>query len=291
MRDKDSLFEPPVRLSVNSMSVAMHVPRPPLNQFVELLWFHEGLNCDHRLERVLPDGSMELIINLRDEARHVFDRVTLRTRRAYRRSWLSGPHSEFIIIDTAPNASMIGAHFRPGGANAFFGLPLCELRNNVVDLETLWNGDAESVREQLLEAPNPPAKFRILEDALLERWRCAAPRHRAVLHALERFTREPQSVTVGKVTAEIGLSSRRFIEVFTEQVGMTPKVFCRVRRFQSVLNEIQRTGEVVWADIATGCGYYDQAHFIHDFKEFCGIKPGDYLEERPAYPNFVPIRD
>jgi AraC-like DNA-binding protein len=272
------------------MIVATHVPRPPLNQFVELLWFHEGLNCDHRLERVLPDGSMELIINLRDEARHVFDRVTHRPRRSYRGSWLSGPHSEFIIIDTAPDASMIGVHFRPGGASAFLGLPLDELRNSVVDLEALWNGGPQSLRDQLLEAPTPSAKFRILEDALFARWRRAAPRHRAVLYALERFTREPQSVTVGKVTAEIGLSSRRFIEVFTEQVGMTPKVFCRVRRFQRALNEIQQTRKVVWADIATECGYYDQAHFIHDFKEFCGITPSDYLDACPAEPNFVPIR-
>src|SRR4029077_18522499 len=151
------------------MIVATHVPRPPLNQFVELLWFHEGLNCDHRLERVLPDGSMELIINLRDEARHVFDRVTHRPQQSYRGSWLSGPHSQFIIIDTAPNASMMGAHFRPGGASAFFGLPLCELQNRVVDLETFWKGSAQSLRDHLLEAPTPPAKFRILEEALLAR--------------------------------------------------------------------------------------------------------------------------
>jgi AraC-like DNA-binding protein len=272
------------------MIYAAHVPRPPLNEFIELLWFHEGFNADHRLERVLPDGSMELIINLRDEDRHVFDRVTHRPRQSYRRSWLSGPHSEFIIIDTAHNASMIGAHFKPGGAKAFFHLPLCELRNSVVNLDTLWNDDAQNLRDQLLEAPNPAAKFRILEEALLARWRNVASRHRAVLHALECFAREPQSVTVGQVTAEIGLSARRFIEVFTEQIGMTPKVFCRVRRFQNAINEIQRSRAVVWADVATGCGYYDQAHFINDFRAFCGITPGDYLKEGPEYPNFVPIR-
>jgi AraC-like DNA-binding protein len=271
------------------MIVTTHVPRPPLDQFIELLWFHEKLNCNHRLERVLPDGSMELIINLRDEARHVFDGVTHRPRRSYRGSWLSGPHSEFIIIDTAPDASMIGAHFRPGGASAFLGLPLDELRNSVVELESIWKGGSRSLRDELFEAATPSAKFRILEEALLARWRNAAPRHRAVIYALERFTREPQSVTVSKVTSEIGLSSRRFIEVFTGHVGLTPKVFCRVRRFQRVLNQIQQTRNVVWTDIATECGYYDQAHFIHDFKEFCGITPGDYLEERPADPNFVPI--
>jgi AraC-like DNA-binding protein len=272
------------------MIVATHIPRPPLNQFVELLWFHEGLNCDHRLERVLPDGSVELIINLREEERHVFDRMTYRPLRSYRGSWLSGPHSEFIIIDTAPRASMMGAHFRPGGASAFIGLPLDELRNSVVDLEAVWKDGPRSLRDELLEAATPSAKFRILEDALVARWRRATPPHRAVRYALEHFTREPRSVAVGKVASEIGLSSRRFIEVFTEQVGMTPKVFCRVRRFQHALNEIQHSRKVLWTDVATECGYYDQAHFIHDFKEFCGITPGDYLEDCPADPNFVPIR-
>jgi AraC-like DNA-binding protein len=272
------------------MILAAHVPRPPLNQFVELLWFHEGLNCDYPLERVLPDGSMELIINLRDEPRHVFDRVSHRPREEYRGSWLSGPHSEFIVIDTAPEASLIGAHFRPGGANAFFELPLDELRNRVVDLESLWDGGARSLRDQLLEAPTPSAKFRILEDALLARWRGVASRHRAVRHALECFIHEPETVTVAQMTVEIGLSARRFIQVFTAQVGMTPKVFCRVRRFHRVLNEIQRTRQVVWADVALRCGYYDQAHFINDFREFCGVTPSDYLHERPVYPNFLPIR-
>ena len=272
------------------MLFATHIPQPPLNQFIELFWFHEGYNSDHWLERVLPDGSMELIFNLRDENRHVFDPLTRRPRQSYRRSWLSGPHSEFIVIDNAPNASMIGAHFRPGEASAFFGLPLDELRNVVVDLESILNGSAPSLRDQLLEAPNAAAKFRILEEALLARWRNAS-HHRAVTYALQYFTREPQEITIGQVTQEIGLSPRRFIEVFTEQVGMTPKVFCRVRRFQRAISEIQKTRDVCWTDVATGCGYYDQAHFINDFKEFCGITPGDYLNARPEYPNFVPIRD
>ena len=174
------------------MIYATHIPRPPLDQFIEMLWFHEGFYADHRLERVLPDGSMEIIINLRDEKRHIFDPISYQPREIYRRSWLSGPHSEFIVIDTAPNASMIGVHLRPGGASAFFGLPLCELRNSVVELDTFWNCEAQNLRDQLLEAPGRAAKFRILENALLARWRGFAPRHRAVRHALESFKREPE---------------------------------------------------------------------------------------------------
>jgi AraC-like DNA-binding protein len=271
------------------MIVATHTPRAPLNQFVELLWFHEGVSPDHRLERVLPDGSLELIINLRDEDRHVFDRANYRSQRTYRQGWLSGPHSEFIVIDTAPNASMIGAHFRPGGGTAFFPLPLGELQNNVVDLEIFWKSAASSLRDRLLEASSPSEKFRILEDALLARCRGVQSTHRAVSSALDCFMREPGNAAIRAVADRVGFSPRHFIELFNDQVGMTPKVFCRVRRFQRVLSQIQRH-DARWAELAADCGFYDQAHLIRDFREFCGMTPGDYLKKRPEYPNFVPIR-
>jgi AraC-like DNA-binding protein len=145
------------------------------------------------------------------------------------------------------------------------------------------------LREQLLEARDPAAKFRIFEAALLERWRRANSPHNAVAHALDRFMREPHVVTIGKVTNEIGLSPRRFIQTFAEQIGMTPKIFCRVQRFQRALTTIQQRHKVVWTEVALDCGYYDQAHFIQEFKEFCGITPGDYLARRPEYMNFVPL--
>ena len=271
------------------MIIATHLPRAPLDQFIELLWFHEGLNSPHQLERVLPEGSVELIINLRDQDRHIFHPVNYQPQQSYRRSWLSGPHSKFIVIDTAPNASMIGVHFKPGGANAFFSMPLSELRNNVVALDVFWNGAAVSLRDQLLEAPTPTDKFRILEDALLARRRGRESTHPAVRYALDHFIRQPQIVSVGAITDKLSLSPRRFIELFNDQVGMTPKVFCRVRRFQRALYEIKQRRNLRWAELAPDCGYYDQAHFICDFKEFCGLTPADYLSQAPEYPNFVPI--
>lgn len=283
-------FGPVTAAATDPMIIASHVPRAPLNAFIDVLWFHEGVDSDHSLERVLPDGSVELIVNLREESRHVFDHTTYQPRQAYRGSWLAGPHSESIIIDTAPDASMIGAHFKPSGASAFFRLPLSDLRNSVFELECFWNGGAQTLREQLLAAPKPAAKFRVFEDALLARWRGDSVRHRAVLYALQRFADFPELTTIAHVTAEIGLSPRRFIEVFSQQVGMTPKLFCRVRRLKFALEEMQKTRAIVWADLAASCGYYDQAHFIHDFKEFCGVRPGDYAEEQPEDPRFIPIR-
>jgi AraC-like DNA-binding protein len=101
--------------------------------------------------------------------------------------------------------------------------------------------------------------------------------------------REPGNAAIRAVADRVGFSPRHFIELFNDQVGMTPKVFCRVRRFQRVLSQIQRH-DARWAELAADCGFYDQAHLIRDFREFCGMTPGDYLKQRPEYPNFVPIR-
>ena len=116
--------------------------------------------------------------------------------------------------------------------------------------------------------------FRILEDdALLARQRGRESTHPAVRYALGFFIRQPQSLSVADITDKISLSPRRFIELFDDQVGMTPKVFSHIRRFQRALEEIQRRRNLRWAELAPDCGYYDQAHFICDFKEFCELTP------------------
>jgi len=273
------------------MLVATHVPGPPLDEAIAFCWFHEGLTPPYRLERVLPDGSMGLIINLREEPRHIHDPRDHRPVRQYRGAWFSGAHSRFLVIDTAPDASMIGVHFHPGGASACLGMPASELQETVVDLESLWGSFARELRERLLAAPDPASKFALLESALRARWCAASADDRVVRHVLRRLLSDPHQVRIGEVTREIGFTPKRFIRAFTDRVGLPPKRFCRVRRFQRVLGAIQQGRPVAWADVAVSCGYFDQSHFIHDFQEFCGMNPGDYLREEIEYPGFVPVRD
>ena len=93
------------------------------------------------------------------------------------------------------------------------------------------------------------------------------------------------------VTRQTGLSHRRFIEVFRDQVGLTPKVYWRLQRFRQVLQRVHRAPRVEWADLALECGYYDQAHFIRDFRAFSGLSPSAYLAQRGEHLNHVPLSD
>jgi AraC-like DNA-binding protein len=265
------------------------VPTAPLSEFVELLWLYEGYHQPHQMERLLPDGSMELVINLNDDQVRVYDPRDIGKFQTLRGSVVVGAHSEFFVIDTAEQHTVAGVHFRPGGAFPFLGLPAGELHNMQVSLEDLWGRPAGRLRERLLDAPTAQAKFRILEQTLLAQAAARLQRHPAVAFALREFHGLPHTRTIADVTGQIGLSAKRFIQVFSGEVGLTPKLFCRVRRFQRVLRRIGAGRPVEWAAVALDCGYFDQAHFIRDFRAFSGINPSTYALQRTEHLNHVPL--
>ena len=253
-----------------------------------MLWLYDGWSPGHEKERALPDGSVELVINLREDETRLYDADDPSRVRRYGGAVVCGPHSRYFVIDTAEQVSAIGVHFRPGGAFPFLGMPADELADQHVSLEALWGRAARELRERVLEAATPEEKLDVLEETLGARLASAA-RHPAVAFALSRFRANPHAMAIARVEGEIGLSPRRFIEVFRREVGLTPKLFCRVRRFQRVLARINRQEPIAWADVAVSCGYYDQAHFIHDFKAFSGISPTAYLAAEGRHPNHVPM--
>jgi len=266
------------------------VPAPPLSDFVALLWLYQDDAAPRGKERALPSGTAELVINLLEDETRLYDAGNTDNRRRYPGAVVCGPQSEFFVIDGEEQISTIGVHFKVGGVFPFLPPPAHELADRHVALEDLWGGSAtDLLREEILEAPTPYGKLEVLERALLLRLLRPLERHPAVGYALRQFRGAPHARTIAQVTQAIGLSPRRFIEVFKRQVGLTPKVFCRVRRFQRVLGRIYREQTVEWADVALACGYYDQAHFIHDFRAFSGINPTAYLAAGGRHRNHVPL--
>lgn len=267
-----------------------HIPQTPLNKFVDLFWFYDGYSPGpHSKERLMPDGSSELVINLKQDEARIYDRENLDQYTRLPGALLCGPHSSFFVIDTAQQASVIGIHFKPGGAFPFFKMPVGELHNLHVSLDDLWGHEAGLLRERLLEAATPEKKFQVLEECLLEQAFKPLERHRAVDCALGLFRNIHTVPAMTELADHIGISSRRFIQLFSNEVGLTPKLFARVRRFQQVLQQIRAGADFSWADMAANCGYFDQAHFIHDFKEFSGINPTVYLAQKTDHFNHVPV--
>ncbi|XYH94523.1 helix-turn-helix domain-containing protein [Sorangium sp. So ce1128] len=283
------------------MRFVIHTPPPPLARFVSQLWYYATPELPHLLERVLPSGAVNLLINIAEDELRWYDDPTgvaavdgaPSPPRCHRLRGIAvcGARAEHVTIDTAEQRESMGAEFTPGGAFPFFGSDVEALGGAHISLEAIWGREAALLRERILEAKTPEARLRALESALAARLLrpCAPPaRDPAVDFALTAFADPSRACTVADVTGQLGMSAKRFIRSFTEQVGLTPKRYCRVRRFQQVISAIERGERVSWAGVAAACGYYDQAHFIHDFRAFACLTPTEYVAQRRER-NHVPL--
>jgi transcriptional regulator GlxA family with amidase domain len=113
--------------------------------------------------------------------------------------------------------------------------------------------------------------------------------HAAISFALEKFERDPGLQSSAVVAEKVNLSQRRFIDLFRDEVGLTPKLFCRVQRFRDVIETIAHQETLDWVDLALSYGYTDQSHFIHDFREFSGLRPSEYLGLRTEHLGHVRV--
>ncbi|MGH7192005.1 MAG: helix-turn-helix domain-containing protein, partial [Candidatus Saccharimonadales bacterium] len=220
-----------------------------------------------------------------------YDRDDRDKCRFTRGSVVCGPRTVPTTLDTQRQEFVIGVQFKPGGAVPFFGLPTRELANAHVALADLWGAAADELREQLLETKTPRARLLVLENTLLRQLVRPITRHPAVDFALRAFQSGPCPINVGQVASRTGFSQRRFIQVFHDEVGITPKLFCRLRRFHDALCQIQGARKPDWIAIALDCGYFDQAHLIRDFLQFAGLTPAGYARQRGEHRYHVPVEE
>jgi AraC-like DNA-binding protein len=251
------------------MQYRTYRPGPPLADFVEYMWALRDAPA-HSTERIVPSGTLELVVNLHEDALRIYASDNRGWRR-YSGAVVSGAYRRFFVIDARDHASIVGVHFRPGGAWAFLRVPPGELADRHVDLAMLWGRSAVELRERMCAAASAAERFALLERALTSRLVDCRPGHPAVPFALGQLARP--GVTVGEVAADVALSRRRFIQVFTTEVGMTPKRLSRVLRFQRVSELARRIDAPDWARLARTCGYFDQSHLINDVTEFTGASP------------------
>jgi AraC-like DNA-binding protein len=253
-----------------------HQPRPPLGDVVDYLWSLSDVP-GHARERIVPTGTIELVINLHEDEFRIYEPIA-GGERWFRGAIASGCYSAAFEIDTRAHALVIGIHFKPGAAARLLGVPPGALANAHVDLDDLWGHSATVLRERLCAEPNSSRRFELLEQVLIARMAGRPHRRPAVSAGLAELER-PGAV-VGQVVGSLGLSRRRFIEVFTEEVGMTPKRYSMVRRFQRAFALASRSVSAGWARIALESGYCDQAHLCRDWAELTGLSPSEFLALR-----------
>jgi AraC-like DNA-binding protein len=270
------------------MIFRLRAPRAPLSYFVENFWFYQDMEANHTKEKLLPDAAVELIIDLSEGPKKLYDSADTPRYTGYNRCWISGMQRRYIVIGVENGSSMMGVHFRTGGAAPFFGFPISELTAHVVELDLIWKREILSLREQLIEANTVDAKFDLLEAYLISKAQSRLEPDKTISAALATLHSWPV-IPLRELASRLGVSHKQMIARFDYRVGLTPKFTSRILRFRQSLTAAYNAATPDWSDLAAGCGYYDQAHFIHEFRKFAGMTPSDYHRNRTAYQHYIPV--
>jgi AraC-like DNA-binding protein len=217
-------------------------PRVESQSFLHCLWTLE--TDGGAVQRIVPDGRPELIVNLGAPFESFRDGRWRRQPRAFLTGQLTGP----LLVRPAGAAHIVAARFQPQGAARVFAFALDRIVDDVHPVEI----HASTVEE--------------LESALLAHVRPSDP----IVDEAVRRLMECES------TADIGISPRHLERRFKARAGIGPKLFSRIQRFQRVFREIETGGN--WVEAALACGYYDQAHLVRDMRQFAGEAPSTLLK-------------
>lgn len=237
-------------------------------------------------ERVLPTATMSLAFRLQGEPLRVFGADDDVSGELVGHAIVGGVRSRFYVRDISSPACSVGAQLNPGAASLVLGVPAGELTERHTRLDELWGPLAEEVREQLALAGSPERALDVFASMLMSRLPPVDNTHPAIAHALRRLSLQDD---VRAIVAETGYSHRQFTALFRAAVGLNPKLYSRILRFQGAIERLSTTTEPSWAQIAASSGYSDQSHLIREFGEFAGLTPRSYERIAPINRNHVPV--
>jgi AraC-like DNA-binding protein len=274
------------------MIFEIYRPTYPLNGFVDHLFYFEGLSPAHALDRFLPDGNTEIIFDLTDDTQYVYDNESLTPIQACRHAWVSGVRTRPITIPSGRDSRLLVVAFRKGKAYPFYPLPIHEIADAVVGAELIFGKRVLDLRERLSAARSLNQMFLLVEKFLYQQAGdsiCLDSSAHCIEYAVAEILRGPNVVSLQRLSDQIGYSQKHFIDLFKKMVGVSPKQYMRIMRFQNVIQKIENQRHLHWSEIALKSGYYDQAHLINDFKAFSGFTPGEYLKKKSPLLNYIPV--
>ncbi|MEL6195469.1 MAG: AraC family transcriptional regulator [Myxococcota bacterium] len=261
----------------------VHPPKHPgLHVFFSSVWCFRG-HFSHRFERGLPGGATQLLINLdADRLSHYRDDGVLLTRTGG--VAVAGIRCAPVILDTSEQRSVCGAVFSPTGASAYLGLPARFFANELLDMTLVQSSGWRVARERLLDTVDVVERLNVLESIL---WECSSGASTYAPHIDLACRRIERGESIADVRNELGLSAHRLIGEFRTRVGLAPKRYGRLARFQRTLDRLKSRSS--WAELAIDCGYSDQAHMIREFRMFSGLTPNAYQARSLLEKNHCPI--
>lgn len=251
-------------------------PEGPLGRIVESVWYARG-TVPYTRERIAPTGSSVAVLVLGDAIiSTAADASPVRSERGF----IVGPHDRPVWNEPTGETHAVGIVTTPVGCRAIFGVAPASLRATVVDIADVWPEGAQ-LRDALVELADGDAMVDHVVALMSQRPRPGSTAFDRCERATQQLVAEPTR-PIAEIADELGVSHAHLDRQFTEIVGLAPRALARLLRLRRLLAELDVGAPIEWSKLAAEYGWYDQAHFIRDFRRHTGVTPSEYVAAQQA---------
>jgi len=257
------------------MHYRLYTPDSSLSSLIKCYWSLEGEELPGTQQRIFPDGCIELVFHYGNLFQKYYPDGTANLQP---RSFIHGQLTRFIEIGGIGKVGMFSIRFQPHGLRPFTSISTHEINDNNIRITDIWGAAGRELEDRMMEAANNEQRVQIIERFLSRQLRSTTIN--AVISCCVTMINEANgAINIEALSTQLNIGRRHLERQFIAAVGLSPKQYARISRFQHVLSLAEQKRYNTLTDLAYNSGFYDQAHFIKDFREFSGLSPKQYFAE------------
>lgn len=246
-----------------------YLPSEHLQPYISCFWtMTSGIKLEEPiLHRVIPDGCIDVIFDLSE---HSYGEAAS----------IVGTMTKPIFAELKDRVNFLAIRFLPGSFLHFFDIPACHFTDQIISLEMISGRREHKFTERLAGKNHISNKIELLESYFEHLLMRSNRRDPAVRIALYNILKHKGNIGISQLSKSANSSQRQLCRKFNKWVGVSPKSFCRIIRFQNILRMLPSRSRCNLLFIALDGGYYDQSHFIHEFNSYYGLNPSEFLKSK-----------
>ncbi len=255
------------------------VKNPILRQLIKYFWVltsNNEVNISHKL---LPVNNIDIIINFSSQIKYTLGNKTQTIPKGLH---FNGISKQYYTINQMGKLNVLGISFFSEGLYPFLKIPLSEFTNRTIELDLLISRFTSRIEEKISISNAYSEKFDIMENELLQLIDFELIKTKDISQLFNTFYWNTKKLDINCFCAQYGIAQRKMERIFNKYVGISPKAFQKINRFQGISNQILKKEYVDLTSLAYEYGYYDQMHFIKDFKSYVGCSPSQFINKGEA---------
>ncbi len=248
-------------------------PNNDLATFVKCYWTLESPKEETpEKQTIVPDGCMEMIFHYEDLYRQYTEGGNFIQPRCFVIGQLTRP----LEIEPTGETGIFSVRFHPNGFLPFATIPIKEMENTAISLEKLFGKDGREIEQKILTANSTSERIKLIEIFLLNRLTRNETIEQIVKSTVETILTDNGQLSVNELSKQVNINRRQLERKFSSAIGLSPKQLSKTIRLQATLKMLLNKNFTNLTSLAYENEYYDQAHFIKDFKELTGFTPKEF---------------